>query len=137
MIAVNYIDSNVFIFAALDQGPRGTKSREIIRTLCSGELRGITSALTVDEVVWKIWQQTKNRREAIKEGQRILRFDNLSIADAGRGTMHHALELMSEYELKPRDAIHLAVALSSGCSAIISDDADFDRIKEIKRIKLD
>ena len=33
------------------------------------------------------------------------------------------------------NAIHLAVALNSGAETIISDDDDFDEIKEIKREK--
>ena len=41
---------------------------------------------------------------------------------------------MKQYKaLKPRDAIHLATALKAGASTIVSDDADFDNIKEIKR----
>ena len=41
---------------------------------------------------------------------------------------------MKSYEsLKPRDAIHLSAALSVNVSTIVSDDSDFDDVKEIKR----
>jgi predicted nucleic acid-binding protein len=43
---------------------------------------------------------------------------------------------MGKYNLSPRDAIHLASALSRKAIAIVSDDEDFDQIKEIKRIPI-
>ena len=44
---------------------------------------------------------------------------------------------MKKYSvLKPRDAIHLAVALSANASTFITDDSDFLVIKEIKIIPL-
>ena len=44
---------------------------------------------------------------------------------------------MQKYKkLKPRDAAHAAVCLSSGVFQIVSDDSDFDEIKELTRVKL-
>ena len=46
-----------------------------------------------------------------------------------------AQKLIKFYNIKPRDALHAATALLQGSNEIISDDIDFDKIKEIKRLK--
>jgi len=52
--------------------------------------------------------------------------------------MKASLNFMKMYKfLKPRNAIHIVAAISAGASVIVSDDSDFDNIKEIKRRSLD
>ncbi|MBO3800468.1 MAG: type II toxin-antitoxin system VapC family toxin [Candidatus Brockarchaeota archaeon] len=38
------------------------------------------------------------------------------------------------YGLKPSDAIHLATIEKAGISNIVSEDQEFDKVKEVKRI---
>ena len=60
---------------------------------------------------------------------------NLDIVAVKPEYFYLVFKLMDQYKkLKPRDAIHLAVALNFGAKTIISDDGDFDGIKEIERI---
>ncbi|MGB9718537.1 MAG: type II toxin-antitoxin system VapC family toxin [Thermoproteota archaeon] len=40
------------------------------------------------------------------------------------------------YDLKPSDAIHLATMEKAGVSSIVSEDEEFDKVKEVKRIWL-
>ena len=40
---------------------------------------------------------------------------------------------MEKYNLSPRDSIHVASALNKKAPIIVSDDEDFDQIKEVKR----
>jgi predicted nucleic acid-binding protein len=47
-----------------------------------------------------------------------------------------AKELILQYNLKPSDAFHVAIMLNNSISKIISEDKDFDRIKEIERLWL-
>ena len=47
-----------------------------------------------------------------------------------------AKEIMLQYNLKPSDAFHVAIMLNNSISKIISEDKDFDRIKEIERLWL-
>ena len=44
--------------------------------------------------------------------------------------------ITEKYNIQPRDALHAATALCNGATEIISDDSDFDKIKELKRIHL-
>jgi len=133
-----YIDANVFIFATLGDDIRAVKAKEILKKVVLGEIRAITSSLTIDEVVWNISKQTKDRNLAIEQGLRILQFDNLDAVSVDAKIIQSALGLMEKYNLlKPRDAIHLAVALAHDVSVIVTDDSDFDAIKEIKTKHLD
>ena len=44
--------------------------------------------------------------------------------------------IVEEYRVKLRDAIHASCAIKNRVREIISDDPDFDRIKEIRRVRL-
>ena len=133
-----YLDSNVFILAALSDDSKAAKAKELIKKIITGQSAGATSSLTIDEVVWVIWKETNDRNLAIEEGLRILQFDNLKIIDIDGPIVKNSLIFMKSYKsLKPRDAIHLSAALSVNASAIISDDSDFDDVKEIQRKSLD
>ena len=44
--------------------------------------------------------------------------------------------IREKYNLKPRDSIHLSSAIGRGIKKIITDDRDFDNLKEIERIGL-
>ena len=46
-----YLDSNVFIYAAVGGNREGSWCRDLIRRIAGGEDGTVTSALTVDEVV--------------------------------------------------------------------------------------
>ena len=133
-----YIDANVFIFAALSDDKKAQTAKEIIKKAILGEITAITSCLTIDEVIWKIWKETKDRNIAIEEGLKILQFDNLEIVGIDAKIMKTAVSMMKIYKtLKPRDAIHAATAQSNSASILVSDDPDFDVLTEIKRKALE
>lgn len=41
---------------------------------------------------------------------------------------------LSKYNVKPSDAVHLAVMEKEGITNIASEDAEFDKVRDIKRI---
>jgi predicted nucleic acid-binding protein len=53
--------------------------------------------------------------------------------DVNDGVIWKALELIREYQVSPRDAIHAATALITGAETIFSQDTDFDNIRGLKR----
>jgi len=55
-----------------------------------------------------------------------------------RSDMLTACELMERYPtLPPRDAIHAATMINNGIGSILSADAHFDDVAEVKRLPLD
>ncbi len=131
-----YLDANVFIFSVLNDGEKGERARSIIYDISTGKESGVTSTLTIDEVVWILWKQI-GREAAIKKTMEIFETQNIGIISITPEISFKSLLLMLKYtHLKPRDSIHASACLSSGVFTIASDDPDFDSIKELTRIKL-
>ncbi len=133
---MTYLDTNVFIY---DVGNDDQKSKiciEIRKKVLKKEIKGETSLLTWDEFIHGVRKQYGGS-VAIEEGKKFLKFPNLLFLEVDKNIISKAQELMEQYNLRPRDAIHAASALINGINEIISDDSDFDKVKELKRIKLE
>ena len=132
-----YIDTNVFFFSGVgdESDPRTQKAKEIILRMSEGKEVFYTSLITVDELIWAIMKHKKERHLAIKQGlllhQLPIKFVPLITSVSLR-----ALNLMQRYPISPRDALHAASCIEVKATALITDDSDFDEIKEIKRIEL-
>ncbi len=51
-----YIDSNVFLYAVLNQERIGTRARALLDEVQHGKESAYSSALTFDEIVWVVKQ---------------------------------------------------------------------------------
>ena len=134
---MKYIDSNVFIYPVIyNENVNGViKAKKYLLQIAKGQLKACTATLTWDELVWII-RKISNPESAISEGKKFLEFPYLQILDVNNLVLQKAQELIEEYHLKPRDAIHAATALVNDIYQIISDDEDFDTIKELKRLPI-
>lgn len=133
-----YLDSNVFVYAVTHDPARYGKAKKAIaflRSIEEGEIEGATSFLTWDELTWVVWK-LEGRDAGVRSGEALLKLDNLALLPVNFSVMHKAQELIERYQLKPRDSIHVASALMSGEKEIISDDAELDSVREIKRRSL-
>jgi predicted nucleic acid-binding protein len=134
-----YIDSNVFIYPVIYQTEaqqKAKKAKEILHKIENGELSAYTSTLTWDEVVWVV-SRVMDRNDGIAQGRKLLGFPNLKFINADESVLTQAQTLIDKYKLSPRDSIHVASALVRNIKTIISDDADFDQVQEIKRTPLE
>jgi hypothetical protein len=114
---------------------RSEKARNAIRVLREIEenrTKGVTSLLTWDELAWVVWK-LEGREAGRQAGATFLKLRNLSLLTVNISVMLRAQELMERYPLKPRDAIHVATAITAGEREIISDDAELDIVREIER----
>lgn len=130
-----YLDANVFIFAALNTEEEGAKAVALLRRIQQGEEQAITSAVTFDEVIWEV-KRNRGIEKAVETAEAMLDFPNLEIIPPDRELAFLALELIKEYNLAPRDALHAATALSKKADFIVSSDAHFDKLKELRRKEL-
>ena len=129
-----YLDANIFIYAALSTEELGEKAGALLQKIQRSEERAKTSALTFDEVYWSVKKHDANL--ALEVCNALLNFPNLEIVQADRELALSALRLMKAYKFDPRDALHAATAIAEKVDFIVSTDAHFDRIPEIKRKKL-
>ena len=58
------------------------------------------------------------------------------LVDATKNIVAEALFLYEQQRIQPRDAIHLATMRFKNITTIFTNDADFDKVQNIKRIKL-
>jgi predicted nucleic acid-binding protein len=129
---VLYLDANVFIFAALNTEEKGKKALALLSKIQLGEEQAITSALTFDEVYWAV-KKNRGMEKALETAEAMLNFPNLEIISADREVASLALQIIREYQLAPRDAIHAATAIKEKAETFVSTDAHFDKVKEVKR----
>lgn len=128
-----YIDSNVFLFAALDTGKAGDDAKALLRLVSDGKIKAAISPLVLDEVMWGV-QKTMGRDYSGRYVSGIIStpFTWLDISFSCVETAR------SYYKqgLNPRDAFHAAVMSDYDINVIVSEDAHFDKIKDLRRISL-
>lgn len=133
-----YIDANVFIYPVLyseEEEPKSRKALDVLRRVAKGELSAYTSTITWDEVIWVV-TKTMGKNEALNQGQKLLGFLNLKFISVDEHVLSQAQALITKYNLRPHDSIHVASAINKKIFNLISDDKDLDKVKEIKRIPL-
>jgi uncharacterized protein len=130
-----YIDTNIFVYAILNTENYGDKAESLLERVSRGEEEAVTSVLTFDEVFWSV-KRERGIEKALEAGRALLDFPNLRIAPANRETASLALHLIEECGLRPRDALHAATAIIERVDCIISTDAHFDKVQELKRKSL-
>lgn len=132
MEKIFYIDANVFIFAYSNDEEIGNNCRKIIDLIINNKIAAFTSVLTFDEFFYQI-KKLKGKENALIAASLLLNLNNLKFIGVDFNILNSSLSLLKENNLDPRDSIHLACALSRDIKNIISNDKDFDKIKEIKR----
>ena len=127
--ATFYLDANVFVYAIVNSEGIGNKSRVILDLVTSEKIKGVTSCLTFDEILWAI---RKIKQEVTFEAGANLLNSKVKFVEANKLILFHALDVIKEYNLKPRDAIHAATMKVHNIKNLISEDTDFDKIEWIK-----
>jgi hypothetical protein len=127
-----YLDSNVFLYAILNDEELGERARNLLREVQSGRENASSSALTFDEIVWVV-KKYRTLKDAIRAGEAFLNFPNLKLVTVNGDLLALALNLIKKYGLRPRDSIHAASAIANKTEVIVSTDEDFDKVKELSR----
>jgi hypothetical protein len=131
-----YIDSNVFLYSVLyNDLIESEKAREILSQIEGKNIQAYTSTLTWDEVSYVV-ERTLGKTDAIEVGKKFINFPFLRFIPVDEEIIRRSRVIREKYNLKPRDSIHLSCAIERNISDIISDDADFEGIKEINRLPI-
>lgn len=125
-----YLDTNVLIYATVNDDTLGHKCRSILASINSIKIDGFTSCLTIDEFLWSLKKISPNTY--ISESENMLNL-NIKFINVDKNILYEALEIIKEFNLKPRDAIHAATMKMNNIKVIISEDSDFDKVNWIRR----
>lgn len=130
------LDSSIFIYH-LEDHPRYAPLTEIIfDALEKGKNRGVTSYLTLMEII------TKPKSDGLLQVARdyeyyLTTFPNLTFYEMGLEVARKASDLRATERIKSPDAIQLATAILYGATAFLTNDRIFERIKEMDILILD
>lgn len=110
--------------------------RAVFQRLDSGQLQSVTSPVTLAECLV----------HPLRQGLFQLRQDFINVVVNGVSTTFVGLDqtsgeiagaLRARYNLRLPDALQLAAALSAGCEAFLTNDAQLKRVTELQILVLD
>jgi predicted nucleic acid-binding protein len=133
-------------------------ARDLFARIEAAELQAYTSVLTFDELAYRMllalirdhYGGSPLEQLRDNEAQMIARFypqiaphlahlrafPNLFLVDVTSSDLPVMDEAMSQYHIRPRDALHLAAMQKCGCLDLVSHDPDFDRVPQVHRYTL-
>jgi predicted nucleic acid-binding protein len=118
-----YLDANVFIYAIEDYPDYDADVSELFRELDARNLSAFTSELTLAEVLVK---PLADRDSDLVENYKkfVTNSKYLTVVPVARSIILRAAEVRSILGLRLPDAIHLATALESGCTSLVTNDRE-------------
>jgi len=130
------LDTSLFIYHIEDH-PRYAPLTEIIfSALEKGAINGVTSYLTLMEILVK--PKADGLLQAARDYEYYLTtFPNITFYEMGLDVAKKASDLRATERMKTPDAIQLATALLFGATAFLTNDKIFERVRGIDVLILD
>lgn len=130
-----YIDTNIFIYAFEGFPEYADKLRELFEAIDSGDVKAVTSELTLAELLVKPFMDANTQRQSFYRDT-IQNSDLLSVCPVSRDILIDAARLRSLSSLRLPDAIHVATASSAGCTFFLTNDRRITSVMGIQVIIL-
>ncbi len=130
-------------------------AQSLFERIQSGELSAYTSVLTCDELAYRMLlaligdhyggsplDKLRDQEASMiaefypriaPQLARLRTFPHLRWIDLTTSDLDAMDESILRYNIRPRDALHLAAMRACGCFDLASRDADFDRVPNIRR----
>ncbi len=128
-----FLDTNVFLYAVGAAHPERDRCAEVLRRVASGTLDATINSEIVQEVLHVLTRHGRPK-DALKLARHLISLfpDLLPVT---RDDVIGACDLLEHYpRLSLRDAVHAATMLRNGLKTIVSVDAEFDRLSQIRRL---
>ena len=124
------LDTSIFIYFLENNERYGPLAQVTINGIEKGKWQGVTSTITLMEITVRPWKL--GRESAAREYEALLvHFPNLSIVDIDRNVARTAAQLRAKYNVAPPDALQVAVSLSFGAKAFLTNDKRLSRLQEL------
>ena len=105
-----YWDSNAFLGWLAEEFDKVDYCRPVIEAAEAGKVRILTSALTIPEVLW-IKGRNRVAAESAAKVEAFFKHEWIVIRELDRFIAEDARALVWDYNVKPKDAVHVATAL--------------------------
>ena len=109
---------------------------EIFRRIDEGAILGVTSSITLTEVLIHPLQ-AGDAHLAQEYRDLLLHSEHLATYPVDAAVAERAADLRARYRLRIPDALQIAVALEAGCQAYLTNDAAMQRVGELSVLILD
>jgi predicted nucleic acid-binding protein len=120
-----YLDSNIFIGAFENVGAHSDHAWWILRAMEDGEIAGVTSEITLAEILVKPLEKGAADLAAGYE-EMIISTATLEVLPVSREILVSAAGVRARRgSIKLPDAIHIATAHTASCAFFVSDDRRF------------
>ena len=130
------LDTSIFIYHLKDHPHYSSLTEIIFNTLEKGISRGVTSYLTLMEILVK--PKTEGLLQVARDYEYYLTtFPNLTFCEMGLDVARKASDVRAAERMKAPDAIQLATAIVYGATAFLTNDRIFERVKGIDILILD
>ena len=129
----SFIDSAVFMYTAGRDHPLKEPSRSVLRRIADGTLDGTTSVEVIQEILHRY------RSVGRAEGGIVLATQVMDtfapVLPVTHLVMRRSALLAERYHrLSSRDLVHVATCIVEGIDTIITPDAGFDQVTEVRRV---
>ena len=130
------LDTSIFIYHLEDHPHYSSLTEIIFNTLEKGISRGVTSYLTLMEILVK--PKTEGFLQVARDYEYYLTtFPNLTFCEMGLDVARKASDVRAVERMKAPDAIQLGTAIVYGATAFLTNDRIFERVKRIDILILD
>jgi predicted nucleic acid-binding protein len=132
-MALIFLDSNIFLYAAGSEHPEKAPCRKLLELAAGGKLEAVTSSEVLREVLY-VRLRRGSRAEALEVTRNIRDMMDEILPVTGDDVLA-ACDLLGKHSgLDARDAVHAAVALRNRIFTIASVDRDFDALPGLRRL---
>ena len=130
-----YLDANAFIYVQEHHPTFGPALEAIFAHIDARSLEAVTSELTLAECLVK---PIAERDAALVElYHRTLRSSSsLAVVPIYRHILVKGAELRASYPIRLPDAIHVATAITTGCTSLLTNDSKLQSLHELRVIVL-
>ena len=129
------LDTSLWIYHFGAHPRFGAAAGRILGDLEAGRFTAIASELTLLELT--VLPLRQGRQDIADEYELLLtHFPNFELVPLSRDILFEAAALRAEHGLRTPDAIHIATAIKSGASAIVTNDASWRRLPSIPVVTL-
>jgi predicted nucleic acid-binding protein len=130
------IDTSPFIYHVENHPAYSVASDRVFRWIASEASLGITSTLTMTEVLVLPYRSERGD-SAESTFASLVQMGNIEWTSPSLGIADRAARARAVYRLRTLDAIQLATALSREATGFITNDAAFRRVADLEVILLD